>query len=747
MKRIIFLVLSILCIANAATFVGYRGGYAGNSATVSTSTTIDLLENDLLMVAVKWEDGAATPTVSDGGTRVFTMEDGASQSGEVFTRMGYLVVSAAQAGNGVYFTAVMGATRQTSTIMLYSFRFAAGAPTRLAYSSAAGNGTACASSAVSPTGTDIAVMGVANCYNGSISSPLIGGSAATGNNSSNAYSLAFYSTYSSNQANITAAATCASGSWVGSIMAFGTGGGCTPGDATQYGNVIDTVGNAKRWLLPVSGTNDSVGRYGTWPDSTAFVSATANDSMAARWKAKFTKAAVHWYSKSCTGAGADIDTVHDTITIVGTVPAYTNAPFSFPEDQAISTQNITSMAGVDSVVARTPLPAGLSLNKTTGAITGTPTTVQEAGNVLFVTYNNDYPVDSANISFTITAAASPISASGAVAAQSSSISGSGTVVIAATGSVSAQSSTTSATGITRVVTITDVRPDSVYVAQNDTIEGSAFGATQGASTILIDGSAPTVVSWSDTRIVYVMPDIVAGWADITVSDTYTSDADSAYCRGSYPSSNVSGAVSAQYSTASGAGTSILAITGALAAQGSSVASTASVGTSVNGSVVSQSSSSSGAIASVISFLGNAISQNSTTEAAASNPLDVSGTLQAQSSSVYGFFGQGPVTLSGDISAQGSAAEGAFEGIVSVIGSMVASSSSTSGAIAVASSVIGSLQCQYSSTSGAFTSSIAAACSAVARASTVAGRLGDAIKTGVSASRWSSWRQLWKKGWK
>jgi hypothetical protein len=187
------------------------------------------------------------------------------------------------------------------------------------------------------------------------------------------------------------------------LEASTTGAGCTPGNATQYGNIVDTVGNAMRWLLPVSGTNDSVGRYGTWPDSTAFVAATTNDSMAARWKAKFDKAAVHWYSKSCTGSGTDIDTVHDTITIVGTTPAYANAPFSFVEDVAISTQNITSMAGVDSVVSGA-LPTGLSLNKTTGAITGTPTTVQTATDVKFITWNNGWKVDSANISFTITVA-------------------------------------------------------------------------------------------------------------------------------------------------------------------------------------------------------------------------------------------------------------------------------------------------------------------------------------------------------
>lgn len=53
--------------------------------------------------------------------------------------------------------------------------------------------------------------------------------------------------------------------------------------------------------------------------------------------------------------------------------------------------------------------------------------------------------------------------------------------------------------------VTGVNPPTGQEGQNVTVTGSNFGATQGSSTITIDGLPAEVVSWSDTKIVIKVP--------------------------------------------------------------------------------------------------------------------------------------------------------------------------------------------------------------------------------------------------
>jgi hypothetical protein len=56
------------------------------------------------------------------------------------------------------------------------------------------------------------------------------------------------------------------------------------------------------------------------------------------------------------------------------------------------------------------------------------------------------------------------------------------------------------------------------------IYGSNFGSSQGSSTINIKDSTPTVISWSDTLIKVIIPNLAVGWIDTTIlSDGITSD--------------------------------------------------------------------------------------------------------------------------------------------------------------------------------------------------------------------------------
>jgi photosystem II stability/assembly factor-like uncharacterized protein len=55
--------------------------------------------------------------------------------------------------------------------------------------------------------------------------------------------------------------------------------------------------------------------------------------------------------------------------------------------------------------------------------------------------------------------------------------------------------------------ITAISPSTAYATLPVTITGYGFGATQGSSTVTFDGVAATIISWSDTQIVVIVPNV------------------------------------------------------------------------------------------------------------------------------------------------------------------------------------------------------------------------------------------------
>lgn len=162
---------------------------------------------------------------------------------------------------------------------------------------------------------------------------------------------------------------------------------------------------------------------------------------------------------------------------------------------AASGNVLVNAAGVPSNgVSFTVLPApnitGLSV--TTGAA-GTPVTISGT--------NFGSVQSSGSVTFNGTVA--PVTSWGAssIAVKVPSGATSGNVVVNASGVPS------NGVGFTVIPTptVASLSPTSGVVGTEVTISGSSFGATQGSSTITLSGTSVTVVTWSDTSIVAIVP--------------------------------------------------------------------------------------------------------------------------------------------------------------------------------------------------------------------------------------------------
>jgi hypothetical protein len=152
--------------------------------------------------------------------------------------------------------------------------------------------------------------------------------------------------------------------------------------------------------------------------------------------------------------------------------------------------DITNSGGaVDSFRISPALPAGLTLDSTTGAISGTPTA--RSASTLYVTTGY-------NAAGTATAAC-----------------------------------TISVTGIS----ILAVSPATGDTAGLDTvtITGTMFGASKtGSAAVTIDGDAPSeYVSWSDTLVVVIIPAHAAGAVDIAITNASGAGGGTATAAGAY----------------------------------------------------------------------------------------------------------------------------------------------------------------------------------------------------------------------
>lgn len=77
--------------------------------------------------------------------------------------------------------------------------------------------------------------------------------------------------------------------------------------------ITDTVYNSGKWKNTVTGSYDSIKKFGTWPDSTALIAYTTKDSISYKVKKPFT-GICSLIVYSCAGTG--LDTALDTINFV-----------------------------------------------------------------------------------------------------------------------------------------------------------------------------------------------------------------------------------------------------------------------------------------------------------------------------------------------------------------------------------------------------------------------------------------------
>lgn len=208
------------------------------------------------------------------------------------------------------------------------------------------------------------------------------------------------------------------------------------------------------------------------------------------------------------GATSAIGTGNATLTITvaaaGAAPIITNNPLTAAGTVGSAFSFTITASGIPTSFAATPLPAGLNLNASTGAITGTPTAVGVTTVVLGATNGSG----TGNATLTITVGASglppvitnnPLVAAGTVGVPFGyTITASGSPTGYTTGALPAGLSVVAATG---VITGTPTATGTTNVtlnATNATGTGSAtlsitIGAVAGVPVITSPGTAPGVL--------------------------------------------------------------------------------------------------------------------------------------------------------------------------------------------------------------------------------------------------------------
>lgn len=164
----------------AWTFVSQGGTSTDKSASSLTiaETSASVAAGDLVVVWVKWENGATTVSCSDGTSSLTNWGPGnlsvggADQRGTLF----YLLSSVAT--GTVTYTATFGAGRSWRGMCVMVYRPSAAASLDGTATGTSGTSTAANSGNLTTTGTDGVAFGAYGEFGDPIASPLINGSAA-----------------------------------------------------------------------------------------------------------------------------------------------------------------------------------------------------------------------------------------------------------------------------------------------------------------------------------------------------------------------------------------------------------------------------------------------------------------------------------------------------------------------------------------------------------------------------------------
>ncbi|EKO89615.1 putative Ig domain-containing protein [Leptospira interrogans] len=215
-----------------------------------------------------------------------------------------------------------------------------------------------------------------------------------------------------------------------------------------------------------------------------------------------------------------------TITVNLAPPSalsYAGTPFTFTQGATITTATPSVTGTVTSCNSDIPLPAGLGINGTTCAISGTPTTTQSATNYT-ITASNAYGSTNTIISIRVNLAPpSALSYAGTpfTFTQGATIT---TATPSVTGTVTSCNSDIplpAGLGINGTTCAISGTPTTTQSATNYTITASnAYGSTNTTISITVNPAPPTGLAYTPSALVFYKG--VAGAATPTVTGTVTS---------------------------------------------------------------------------------------------------------------------------------------------------------------------------------------------------------------------------------
>ncbi|UOG40669.1 putative Ig domain-containing protein [Leptospira noguchii] len=202
--------------------------------------------------------------------------------------------------------------------------------------------------------------------------------------------------------------------------------------------------------------------------------------------------------------------------------SYAGTPFTFTQGATITTATPSVTGTVTACTSDIPLPAGLGINGTTCAISGTPTTTQAATNYT-ITASNAYGSTNTTISIRVNLAPpSALSYAGTpfTFTQGATIT---TATPSVTGTVTACTSDIplpAGLGINGTTCAISGTPTTTQAATNYTITASnAYGNTSTTISIAVNLAPPSGLAYTPTALVFYKG--VAGTATPTVTGTVT----------------------------------------------------------------------------------------------------------------------------------------------------------------------------------------------------------------------------------
>lgn len=222
----------------ALAYVNGISAAAVGTGTSLAATYLNIAAGDILVAWACWEDGdAGTVTVGDGGDNSLTGQTASNYGGNYGQ---FFVKSGCAANASATITFANSTSRPYRIIYVYQFRPDTGETVSIAAgpSASSGTGTSLSSGQISPTGSDLMVIGACKIYKGQTwwSGRLIAGADPDAFNVVGNLTSVWYKAFAESQSNITAAITgSVSAAWICDILAIKSE---TPGGASPVPKII-----------------------------------------------------------------------------------------------------------------------------------------------------------------------------------------------------------------------------------------------------------------------------------------------------------------------------------------------------------------------------------------------------------------------------------------------------------------------------------------------------------------------------